>query len=64
MVQKGRGPERGKVDHGRKLTREAVLDLRRLAADGLNNHQLARRFGIGVTTARAIVRKMMWKDVA
>jgi hypothetical protein len=47
-----------------KLTDEAVREMRRLAGEGAQTSDLARRFGITPGNARKIVRGDLWRHVA
>jgi hypothetical protein len=62
MVAKGRAPVG--VDTEKKLTVDQVREIRTQAAKGVNFHELARRFPVGRTSIRAIVRRRTWKNVA
>jgi hypothetical protein len=62
MVRKGRVPK-GR-DTSKKMTPELVRELRQQAAQGVNFHELARRFPISRTSVRTIVRGETWKEVA
>lgn len=46
------------------LTREAVLDMRRLRADGWTYAQLCERFGVGKSAAIDVVQRRSWKWVS
>ena len=55
---------RGERNPNAKLTVVQVLELRRLADDGVPTKELARRFGIHATTANDIARRREWSWLA
>lgn len=59
MISKGRAPK----DRCVKLTAEQVVELRRLAAAGVSNVELAVKFGISDTQTWKIVSRRAWKHV-
>jgi hypothetical protein len=61
MWSKGRNQDQR---HPRKLTRNAVITMRRrYAAGGITTRALAKEFGIGKSTVSAIIRMEIWADV-
>lgn len=48
---------------GAKLDQQRVLDIRRLARQGMTQGALARLHGVSVITIGRIVRREVWQDV-
>ncbi len=65
MHAKGRGHDhRGEKCPTAKLTDAKVLEMRRLHRDeGIGYRRLARRFHVGLSTARAVLRGMSWRHL-
>lgn len=57
-------PFRGERNHFSKLAADDVRTIRRLAADGLNYHQIAGRYDVTPEAIGFIVRRQTWKEVA
>jgi hypothetical protein len=54
---------RGEGHYRTRLTKEAVREIRDLAAGGVGYPRLAERFQVGVTTIYKIVHRKNWKHV-
>ena len=55
---------RGEANHFAKLTATTVIEIRSLyAAGGITLTALAVRFGVGVSTIHAIVRRKIWQHI-
>jgi hypothetical protein len=61
--RRSRGAESGDLPAVAKLTPQQVREIRRLAARGWRNQQLAERFGVGRSNIRLIVTGRSWKHV-
>lgn len=46
-----------------KLTADQVVEIRRLAVEGMPQHAIGRRFGIDQTTAGSIIRGETWAHI-
>lgn len=55
---------RGEAHHSARLTATDVVEVRRLAADGMSIRAIAEQFGITPQSTRAIVQRKNWKHVA
>lgn len=64
MLQKGRKPVIRGLGKRSPLTDETVRQIKQLSRDGVNNAELARRFGVHRSTIRVIVIGKYWKDIA
>lgn len=65
MIKKGRGSDQGGMKNGNcKLEEKDVIEIRRLSALGLNNTQIAKRYGIKHGTVYAIKTRKSWAHVA
>lgn len=62
MVGKGRSRKGGKHWNA-KLTRGDVVEIRRLAARGMMQKDIAERFGVSGTTVHKIVHRKRWGHV-
>ena len=51
-------------NHVAKLNPDSVREIRGLSARGLNNCQIARRYGVDNTTIRSVVLRKSWRHVA
>ena len=47
-----------------QLTPEAVAHIRALAKKGVQQKEIARRYGVGRSTVSRVVRGLIWRDVA
>jgi transposase len=70
MWRKGRGVYSGQLAHGpgedtpaAKLKNEQVLSIRNRAADGEAHRNLAKEFGVELSTIGAIVMRRSWKHL-
>lgn len=65
MVSKGRGNWRKgeEVKHKVKLTEAKVIEIRKLYAEGYNQIQLGKMYGVARTLIGTIVRRETWKHV-
>ena len=54
---------RGERVASAKLSERSVLEIRRLAAAGGSQKQIAQQFGVHVNTVRYIVRRKLWKHI-
>lgn len=62
-VERGQhNPQRGEAHGMARLTLEQVQEMRRLFADGLNQRELADRFGTTLANVHLIVRGKKWKS--
>ena len=61
-VAKGR-QTRGETSKVNKLTEADVIELRRLRALGVKLRELADQFGLHITGAGLIARRVNWKHV-
>lgn len=59
MVERGRSL-RGTKSPNAKLNEAKVVEIRRLAADGVGSTELGRRFGVSESTIRDVVRRRLW----
>jgi len=62
-VQKSRQAKGSRIGRT-KVTEEQVREIRRLRRDGLTQREIGERFGIAQCQVSAIVRGVVWKDVA
>jgi HNH endonuclease/helix-turn-helix resolvase-like protein len=46
-----------------KLKPEQVVEIRKLAADGVERHQLAKQFGVSLSTIHNVVHKDTWRNI-
>lgn len=53
----------GERHHNARLTKDEVIEIRRLRAEGAPYKKIAGRFGISVSHAAAIGSKKFWQDV-
>lgn len=58
-----RVPRRGDRVNGSKLNDEMVVEIRRLASEGIDQDAIAEQFGISRTNVSSIVRRKTWKHV-
>ena len=58
-IFKAHGSKNGKA----KLTESEVLLIRQLFNSGLSKKELAKRFGVAITTIERIVNRQTWKHV-
>lgn len=66
-ARKGRSvtiPRPGVKHHNAKITDNDVREIRHLAADGMKNTTIAKRFGLGGAQVSRIVTRKRWKHVA
>lgn len=64
MMGKGRNwIPYGEEQWGAKLTRADVLEIRKLAADGVTQTALSRQFGVCLSQVRNIVQRKKWRHV-
>ena len=61
-THKGKGPH-GERNHASVLTERDVLRLRRLAAQGVPNVDIAKQFGLAAGTVSRIVNRHSWKHI-
>jgi len=62
--RKGRNnPPRGERVGSAKLTEAQVLEIRRLAREGLTQRAIARQFGVSQFLVSLIIRREIWKHV-
>ncbi len=55
---------RGETHHSAKLNPDKVRDIRRKVAGGLPFGEVAKEYGLAVTTVKRICRRITWKHVA
>jgi hypothetical protein len=61
---RGTVPSNGGENHGRaKLTNEQIMEIRRLADEGIALRELARQYGVMHSTIQAIVRRKTWTHI-
>lgn len=64
MWRKGRGARQTGESHPRCRLREAqVIEIRRLAAEGMSRRRLAEMFGVGQGTVQHVVTRQTWRHV-
>jgi hypothetical protein len=63
VVVSGVGFARGERHGSSKLTAEQVREIRRAHADGVQQHQLAQRFGVVQATVYSIVSRRRWTHI-
>ena len=66
MVRRGRHrvvPMPGESNPQAKLTKDAVLAMRKDASNGMNSHQAAKKYGVAVMTANRAIRGETWKQI-
>ena len=51
----------GEAHHQSKLTREQVVEMRRLHRQGIGYRRLGKRFGVSRMTARSVVLRLTWQ---
>lgn len=51
----------GEANPAARLTTIQVLEIRRLSDEGMSRSALARQFGIGISTASEIARRLSWE---
>ena len=56
-------PARGERQHSARLTEQQVLDIRAESAKGIPRNVLAKRYGIGKTTASKIINRITWRHI-
>lgn len=63
-IKKGRDRVRGEENVRSKVTKEQVLEIRRLCTlPGLDFEDIAERFGIGTANVKSIFYRKTWKEV-
>jgi DNA invertase Pin-like site-specific DNA recombinase len=63
-VRKGRRNDaRGERNGSAKMTAAKVLEMRRLAREGMTQWAIARRFGVGQSQVSRIIQRNLWAHI-
>ena len=58
-----RNAPRGEDHPGSRLTKRDVLEIRKLAADGILRKEIATKFKVSLSTVYQIINRKMWKHI-
>jgi len=63
-LRTGPGHARGERQHNSKLSGDSVRKIRRLAAEGVLQRVLAKRFDVGISQVNSVIHRKTWKHIA
>lgn len=61
--QKMSDKKKGSKNNNAIMTEEKVIELRKLAADGISSKELSSKFGISVRNVKGIIARNSWKHI-
>jgi IS30 family transposase len=57
-------PKLGAEHHNARLTTDAVVEIRRLAREGISRREIGLRYGVTHRTVNQVVNRRTWRHIA